>query len=1271
MSEPTSPQQAKYPVNFAKSTEREFYKYLPPYHPKTQALQHFGPITPSAEHLARSSVDPVLTAFAQLGTLRLNAQRALISLFGPNEQHVLTEATRTLSLQDDADHNARDRLWVGSCTLSYERSMCKTVMDSPQITPNPSDRVFVVPDLTMDDALKNHPDVTEYPNVRFLASSPIISPKGVVIGAYTILDDQPHDPLDGEILKFLVDISSTVMDYLATTRSKEQHIRSERMLVGLGSFLEGKGSLRNSWLVDNDAYDHLLQTDNRTEGHVDSNQQQIQLSNNAISAMLRNPPPSHLPFRPYNLHIPERKGSHASTEKIDESQSVDFSLRDAEAQSKHRRASQAAMTHNGEHTAQRSPKEDYTAKLKETFSRASNMIRESIEVEAVVFFDANFGSKGALLHDTKSDPETSSSLESCSSGDDDSKSHEPQEREPIDPELAERSGKAVLNPCEILGFATSNASSINYEATGDNRIALSESFLSSLLRRYPRGKIFNYGADGSVFSDDSSEGNFKKFFRRTGGKKYKKTRKSRMRQDAQALLQLSPESRSIIFTPLWDSHKGRWYAGSLTWTRAAHRVFTPDDELAFLLTFGNSIMAEVHRLGAHFADRAKSDMLAGLSHELRSPLHGIFGTSELLGDTVLDTLQRGFIHTISSCAFTLLGSINQLLEYASINDVRPSSVVKTPGGGMNSTKGRSASTVRRFSQSGKVDIDTCVDLDSAVEDAIETVFAGYSFVDNSRSSLRRFVGYPTLKGDSLDIKGPVKIALDIDGSENWRFSTRPGAWHVIITNIFGNALKFTRQGHIYVSMKATPAECTDEGQVLRSNITIAIRDTGCGIDSEYLKNGLFTAFSQQDSMTTGNGLGLNICRRILKSLGGNIQVNSQENIGTEVVATVALDRVFGWEAPNQADGQFSIVNAKELTQTKCIGIIGHEASFLDTTLHSSLQNVCRDFLGMKTCFMLPSEAQFTSCDFYISLHEHLDVGNLEIQAIGPSSKERLASPLIIICSSPRVAHAMSAESRKRKDPAVLEFISQPCGPRKLAKTLETCIRRQQQRLDSVSDEEASGLPSNTSSSFGSPNISPSPISDRESSISVTDYAARTSRKSRGNTPESSDNSQSPCAMSRDGTSIEPDQSQTHQNEAICDVTQARTVVLLVDDNEINLRLLIAVMKRLKCDYLIAQNGFEALEHFKSSYSSICLVFMDISMPIMDGLESTRRIREFEKTVDAKSRVTIAAITGLAQADVQRDAIGSGMDLFLTKPVRLDNLVPIIKGVLPRSHAIWQ
>ena len=73
------------------------------------------------------------------------------------------------------------------------------------------------------------------------------------------------------------------------------------------------------------------------------------------------------------------------------------------------------------------------------------------------------------------------------------------------------------------------------------------------------------------------------------------------------------------------------------------------------------------------------------------------------------------------------------------------------------------------------------------------------------------------------------------------------------------------------------------------------------------------------------------------------------------------------------------------------------------------------------------------------------------------------------------------------------------------------------------------------------------------------------------------------------------------------------------------------------------------------------IFTDISMPIMDGLESTRRIREFEKELKTKTRVTVVALTGLAQADVQRDAFRSGMDMFLTKPVRMGSLVPMIMG----------
>ncbi|KGO70604.1 CheY-like superfamily [Penicillium italicum] len=1258
--------------------DRDSHGYLPPCHLKPHALQHIGPTTPSKEFVARSSADPVLTAFAQLGTLRLNAHRSLISLFGRNEQHVLTEATRTLSLQDDGNHNARDELWVGSCTMSYDRSLCKLVMNSTPSTSNTRDRVLVVPDLAEDHAFKNHPDVTTFPNIRFLASSPIISPKGIVIGAYTILDDQPREPLDAGSLQFLVDIAATVMDYLSTSHSKARRFRSERMMVGLGSFLEGKGSLRNSWVLDTDVPQTIFDEMGHAEGHINREQQEKQLSHNITQAIAQNGKPSHLPFRPYNLHIPGGKTLQGNREKYQSLSDSTTSKRDAKALSKLKEVSQAAMVIGNDQSRQQSPKDDYTAKVNESFGRAANLIREGIEVEAVVFFDANFGSQETLVDNAESDTE-GSSFESCSSGDEATFRSSPQ-RSSFDPEQAKSSGKATLNPCEILGFATSNASSVNGQLMDDSKIALSESFLGGLLHRYPRGKVFNFGDDGTISSDDTSDGIIKRFLRRPGGKNYKKTRKSLARQDAQGLLQLAPESRSIIFSPLWDSHKGRWYSGALAWTKAPHRVFTSNDELAYLLTFGTSVMAEVHRLGAHFADRAKSDLLSGLSHELRSPLHGIFGTAELLNDTVMDTLQREFIHTISSCAYTLLGSINQLLEHASINDVRPNSVAKPPGGSIDGIRvDRKVAAARRSSNSGKKDVDTCVELDATLEDAVETVFAGYSFFSSSRTPLRGIAGPSALDSKHALTRGGVKVVLDIDHALSWKFLTQAGAWHVILTNIFGNALKFTQRGYIHISMKASPTKFGPSGEAIASAVTVTVKDTGSGIDPDFLKNGLFTAFSQEDSMTTGNGLGLSITRRIILSLGGDLQVNSEKNVGTEVVATVTLNHASALDNLEKFNSPSPITMTQKLACTKTIGILGVGTPELDTALYTSLRKMCLNWFSMEVVLYGSSQAQFAHCDLYISSYEYLDIGNQEIRAIAPSPGSHFSSPLIVICPSARTAHSLSVEARNRGDAHVREFISQPCGPRKLAKALETCIHRQQLRLESLEVEKnipdgSAGFPADLSTAESEMDSFVSPPSNgevNEQTIKVVADSESCSQPSIG-TLESvrlpRGNISNPLSPFEEAATTSHNALIKNQNDPVSNLP---TTILLVDDNDINLRILIAFMKKLNCDYVIAQNGEEALEAFKASSSDIGMILMDISMPIMDGLESSRRIREFEKKLETKSRVKIAALTGVAQADTQRNAIGSGMDLFLTKPIRLNSLVPIIKGIMPPTHALWQ
>jgi signal transduction histidine kinase len=97
------------------------------------------------------------------------------------------------------------------------------------------------------------------------------------------------------------------------------------------------------------------------------------------------------------------------------------------------------------------------------------------------------------------------------------------------------------------------------------------------------------------------------------------------------------------------------------------RVLTHARDLNYLAAFGNSIMAEVARLDVVGADRAKSDFISSISHELRSPLHGILASVELLHDTTVDLFQYGMIDTIERCGRTLLDTIQHVLDFAKIN----------------------------------------------------------------------------------------------------------------------------------------------------------------------------------------------------------------------------------------------------------------------------------------------------------------------------------------------------------------------------------------------------------------------------------------------------------------------------------------------------------------------------------------------------------------------------------------------------------------------------
>lgn len=139
-------------------------------------------------------------------------------------------------------------------------------------------------------------------------------------------------------------------------------------------------------------------------------------------------------------------------------------------------------------------------------------------------------------------------------------------------------------------------------------------------------------------------------------------------------------------------------------------------------------------------------------------------------------------------------------------------------------------------------------------------------------------------------------------------------------------------------------------------------------------------------------------------------------------------------------------------------------------------------------------------------------------------------------------------------------------------------------------------------------------------------------------------------------------------------------VLLVDDNKINLRLLVTFMKKCGFTYEQAENGQEAVDRFKEA----CLptpppsprddtppptpeevtkcrfdfVLMDISMPVMNGLDATKHIRDYERE-NGLCMTNIIALTGLASADARRDAKSAGIDLFLPKPVKFSELKKLL------------
>lgn len=225
-----------------------------------------------------------------------------------------------------------------------------------------------------------------------------------------------------------------------------------------------------------------------------------------------------------------------------------------------------------------------------------------------------------------------------------------------------------------------------------------------------------------------------------------------------------------------------------------------EGELSFLMTFGQTVMAEVNRLAYVAAERQKGDFIGSISHELRSPLHGILASAEFLAETEFDAFQNSLVDTISSCGRTLLDTVNHILDYSKINKFERDVSAARKTWAQQSTLSRKTKSAVAAS-SGKeapplMNIYATTDVAAIAEEVVEGVYAGQVYQDISSTEIAymspetkdKITEHPVDTSRQALQRDPkkapavkdVEVILDITKAD-YVFTTQPGALRRVVS----------------------------------------------------------------------------------------------------------------------------------------------------------------------------------------------------------------------------------------------------------------------------------------------------------------------------------------------------------------------------------------------------------------------------------------------------------------------------------------------------------